>query len=381
MELNRKNLRALMALIAFSLFLYWIFNNLSQVGHVLSALLSLLSPFLLGFGFAFVMNIILRPLERLWDRLLRKCKRPWKKRLRRPVCLVLTTAILLGLISAVFLVLIPQLRTTFDSISAMVPQAVATMESWWHELSNFLSGFGAYLPDLQLNSEEIIKTVTDFFANQGSDMVNKTLGLTFSIFKVLFNIVMALIISLYVLGQKEQHGRSCRRAVRAVLKPERADRFLSVMSLVNRSFTNYVTGQVTEAFLLGFLCFIGMLIFNFPYALVISVVVGFTALIPIFGAWAGAAIGAFLIVFVNPMKALWFLIFLIVLQQLEGNLIYPKVVGKSVGLPGIWVLAAVTLGGGAFGILGMLLGVPICAVIYTLGNEFIIRRTKHIEKA
>ena len=160
------------------------------------------------------------------------------------------------------------------------------------------------------------------------------------------------------------------------MKPERADRTLEIISLVNRSFTNYVTGQVTEAIILGLPCFIGMLIFGFPYAPVISVVISFTALIPIFGAWMGAVIGAFLIVFVEPVKALWFLIFLIILQQVEGNVIYPKVVGKSVGLPGIWVLAAVTLGGGAFGILGMLLGVPIFAVIYTLGNEYISRRAK-----
>ena len=379
MELNRKNLRALMLLIVFTLLLYWSFTNLELLGSLLSSLVSLLSPFLLGFCVAFVLNIILRPMESLWNRLLRKCTRPWKKRLCRPVCLTLSTAIFLGLVSTVFLVLVPQIRSTVESISSMIPQSVDKLEQWWHELSAFLSDFGAYLPELQLNSDEIIKTITDFFTDQGSAMVNKTLDITFSIFKMFFNIILALIISLYVLGQKESHGRSCRRALRAILKPERADRALEFISLVNRSFTNYVTGQVTEAIILGLLCLTGMLIFGFPYAPVISVVISFTALIPIFGAWIGAIVGAFLIVFVDPMKALWFLVFLIVLQQVEGNLIYPKVVGKSVGLPGIWVLAAVTLVGGAFGILGMLLGVPICAVIYSLGNAFILRRTKHIK--
>ena len=376
MELNKKNLRALMALIAFSLILFWAFNNLGQVGALLSSLLGLLTPFLLGFCIAFVLNIILRPLESLWDRLLRKVSRPWKDRLRRPVCLFLSTALFLGLMSTVFLVLVPQLRSTVASISSMVPQSVDKAEQWWHELSVFLNRFGAYLPELQLNSDEIIKNLTDFFTDQGSAMVNKTLDITFSIFKLVFNIILAFIISIYVLGRKEAHGCSFRRTLRAIMKPERADRTLEIISLVNRSFTNYVTGQVTEAIILGLLCFIGMLIFGFPYAPVISVVISFTALIPIFGAWMGAVIGAFLIVFVEPVKALWFLIFLISLQQVEGNVIYPKVVGKSVGLPGIWVLAAVTLGGGAFGILGMLLGVPIFAVIYTLGNEYISRRAK-----
>ena len=173
-------------------------------------------------------------------------------------------------------------------------------------------------------------------------------------------------VSFYVLGQKEQHGRSCRRAIRAILKPRHADRFLSVVSLVDRSFTNYVTGQMTEAVILGCLCCVGMLIFRFPYAPVISVVVGFTALIPIFGAWVGGAVGAFLIVFVSPMKALWFLVFLVVLQQLENNLVYPRVVGKSIGLPAIWVLAGITVGGSLGGVLGMVCAVPVTSTLYEL---------------
>lgn len=376
MELNRKNVRWLMLLITFALVLAWGINNPAQVGGILDRLLGLVSPFLLGFCFAFVLNILLRPLERLWDHLWRRSKSPLKQRLQRPVCLLLSLVVLSGVVAAVFLVLIPQLRETILSISAMVPQSVEKVEQWWQELSAFLAHFGAYLPELNLDTEKIISTATDIITKYAGTMANKTLDITLSIVKVLFNTIMALIVSFYVLGQKEQHGRNCRRAIRAVMKPRHADRLLSVVSLVNRSFTNYVTGQMTEAVILGCLCCLGMLIFRFPYAPVISVVVGFTALIPIFGAWVGGAIGAFLIVFVSPMKALWFIVFLVILQQLENNLIYPKVVGKSVGLPGIWVLAAVTIGGGAFGILGMLLGVPTCAVIYTLGREFVSRRTQ-----
>lgn len=376
MELNRKNVRWLMLLITFALVLSWGINNPAQVGSIFGRLFGLISPFLLGFCFAFVLNILLRPLERLWNRLWRKSKSPLKHKLRRPVCLILSLILLFGVVAAVFLVLIPQLRETVLSISAMVPQSVEKMEQWWAGLADFLSRFGAYLPELNLNTEKIISTATDIIARYASTMANKTIDITLSIFKVLFNIIMALIISFYVLGQKELHGRNCRRAVRAAMKPAHADRFLSVVSLVDRSFSNYVTGQMTEAVILGCLCCLGMLIFRFPYATVISVVVGFTALIPIFGAWVGGAVGAFLIVFVSPMKAFWFIVFLVILQQLENNLIFPKVVGKSVGLPGIWVLAAVTIGGGLFGVLGMLLGVPTCAVIYTLGKEFVKRRTE-----
>ena len=371
MELNRKNVRRL---ITFALVLAWGINNPAQVGGIVGRLFGLIAPFLLGFCFAFVLNIILRPLERLWNRLWRKSKSPLKQKLRRPVCLIFSLLLLFGVVAAVFLVLVPQMRETILSISAMVPQSVEKTEQWWAELSAFLSRFGAYLPELNLDEEKIISTVTDFIARYASTMANKTIDITRSIFKVFFNIIMAL--SFYVLGQKELYGRNCRRAIRAVMKPAQADRFLDVVSLVDRSFNSYVTGQMTEAVILGCLCCVGMLIFRFPYAPVISVVIGFTALIPIFGAWVGGAVGAFLIVFVSPMKAIWFIVFLVILQQLENNLIYPKVVGKSVGLPGIWVLAAVTIGGGAFGILGMLLGVPTCAVIYTLGKEFVKRRTE-----
>ena len=150
---------------------------------------------------------------------------------------------------------------------------------------------------------------------------------------------------------------------------------MHILSLTNNAFSSFVTGQVTEAFILGTLCCLGMLILRLPYALPVSVIISFTSLIPIFGAWIGAATGAFLIVFVSPIKALTFLIFLLILQQVEGNLIYPRVVGKSVGLPGLWVLAAVTIGGGAFGVMGMLLGVPVCSVVYALVQDFIRSRS------
>ena len=188
---------------------------------------------------------------------------------------------------------------------------------------------------------------------------------------VLVVAVLALVFSLYLLAQKETLLAQSKRLLRRSLPQKAADRLLRLLSLSNNAFSSFVTGQVTEAFILGTLCCLGMLILRLPYALPVSVIIATLSLIPIFGAWIGAATGAFLIVFQSPIKALTFLIFLLILQQVEGNLIYPKVVGKSVGLPGLWVLAAVTLGGGAFGVLGMLLGVPVCSIVYSLVQEFI----------
>ena len=185
------------------------------------------------------------------------------------------------------------------------------------------------------------------------------------------NFLLALVFSLYLLAQKETLLAQSRRLLRRILPQKAADRLMRLLSLTNNAFSSFVTGQVTEAFILGTLCCIGMLILRLPYALPVSVIIASLSLIPIFGAWIGAATGAFLIVFQSPIKALTFLIFLLILQQVEGNLIYPKVVGKSVGLPGLWVLAAVTIGGGAFGVLGMLLGVPVCSVVYVLVQDYI----------
>ncbi|MGN1319588.1 MAG: AI-2E family transporter, partial [Acutalibacteraceae bacterium] len=170
--------------------------------------------------------------------------------------------------------------------------------------------------------------------------------------------------------------RQANKIVRALFKPDNAKKLIDFTAMTNDIFTKFVTGQLTEACIIGSLCFIGMLIFGMPYAGIISVLIGFTALIPIFGAFIGTGIGAFLILLENPLKAFWFVVFIIVLQQLEGNLIYPRVVGKSVGLPGIWVLTAVTIGGGLFGVLGMLFSVPVCSVLYVLFRKFVNKRVK-----
>ena len=165
-----------------------------------------------------------------------------------------------------------------------------------------------------------------------------------------------------------------------LLKPKRAQKFIKVTSLANNVFTKFITGQLTDACIIGVLCCIGMLIFGMPHAVVVSVLIGFTSLVPIFGPIIGAALGAFLILLEEPMSAIWFIVFIIVLQQIESNLIYPKVVGKSVGLPGIWVLSAVTVGGGLFGIVGMLFSVPVCSVLYVMFREYVNRKSKEYQQ-
>ena len=377
-ELNKKTMQRIMLLIAFAVLLFWGLYNISAIGSVLSGLLSLLSPLLIGICIAFVLNLMMTALERLWDRALVKWDSRWNRKLKRPVCLALTMVLFLGIIFAIIFILIPRLEEAGSTLAANIPNYVAQIQAWWANLSAFAADHGVTLPELSLNAENVRATITGFLQEKGDSVVNTTLNITTSIVGALVNFLLALVFSLYLLAQKETLLAQSRRLLRRILPQKAADRLLRLLALTNNAFSSFVTGQVTEAFILGTLCCIGMLILRLPYALPVSVIIASLSLIPIFGAWIGAATGAFLIVFQSPIKALTFLIFLLILQQVEGNLIYPKVVGKSVGLPGLWVLAAVTVGGGAFGVLGMLLGVPVCSVIYTLVQEFI--RSKPTEE-
>lgn len=373
MELNRANMKKLVALISFTLVLAWLLRNVTWVGTILKSLVRLFSPFILGLCIAFVLNLILVPLERGWTKLFRKSKGRKAEKLRRPICVVISVVLFLGAFSVFFFVLLPQLQTTFRGISGMLPDAMQKLQRWWKEVVEFFAGHGITLPMLDLEPGSLVKAASDFFTENGGYVFNKTVDLTISIASGLMNVMLGFVFSLYVLAQKEKLGSNAKKLLYTVIRKKFADRIMHLLTLTSDTFSRFVSGQVTEALILGTLCFIGMSILRLPYALVISVVICFTALIPIFGAWIGAFVGAFLIVFVDPVKALWFLIFLILLQQVEGNLIYPKVVGSSVGLPGIWVLVAVTVGGSAFGVTGMLFAVPVFSVIYTLVGELVRR--------
>lgn len=371
MELNKKNIKRILLLVACAIILYWGLNNLSTLGRLLGSFFSLFSPLLIGVGIAYVMNLLLKAIERLWDMALKKAPELWRVKLKRPICLTATMLLFLGIIFAIFFILIPRLEEAGSTLIANVPGYITQIQNWWESLVDFAAEHGVTLPELSMNVEDATKFISKILSSDSGNVVNTTIDITTSILGALVNILLALVFSVYMLAQKETLISQSRRLLLAALPRKAGQRTMHILKLTNNAFSSFVTGQVTEAFILGSLCCIGMLILRLPYALPVSVIISFTSLIPIFGAWIGAATGAFLIVFVSPIKALTFLIFLLILQQVEGNLIYPKVVGKSVGLPGLWVLAAVTIGGGIFGMLGMLLGVPICSVIYALVQDFI----------
>ncbi len=349
----------------------------NKITAVIGSFLTLISPFIIGFCAAYVVNLLLRPIERFWLWLWRKNKKQTVVlKIKRPLCLTLSFLIVLGVIFAIVFMVIPALKETIVSFAGKIPQYTKTVNGWYNKLVEFLAHYNFTLPEISFDTTKLTQLAKDVISNYGNSVLNTTVNITASIISAVVDIVLGLVFAVYLLAQKEKLGLQVRRAANAILKPNRAQKMVDIAALTNDIFTKFVTGQLTEACIIGVLCFFGMLIFRIPYAAIISVLVGFTALIPIFGAFIGTGIGAFLILLENPVKAFWFVVFIIVLQQLEGNLIYPRVVGKSVGLPGIWVLAAVTIGGGLFGVLGMLFGVPICSVLYVLFRQFVNNKNK-----
>lgn len=363
-KFTKKTFKIIAAVAALVILLYWGLNNTEKVSSLFGKIFAVTEPFILGFCIAFVINVLMRPLEKLWNLIFKKKKGKATEKLRRPVCLILSTVIMVGIVFALLFMIIPEFKNTFETIAKSVPQYITKIEGWLSTAIAFAEGHGFTLPEFSFNVEKIMSVLSG--AINSSGIVDKTLGLTGSIVSGVVNLVIAFAFSFYLLAQKEKLAAASKKTLYAFFKEEKINRFLGFIKLTDQIFTNFLTGQLTEAVIIGVLCFIGMLIFRMPYAAVISVLVGMTALIPVFGAFIGTGIGAFLILFVSPMKALWFVVFIVILQQLEGNLIYPKVVGKSVGLPGIWVLTAVTIGGNLLGVVGILISVPLCAVLYTL---------------
>ena len=365
MELSKKTVKRILLIITFTVLLIWAIYNHKLLFKYIGELYSLISPFVIGLCIAYVVNVIMRPIERLWMKLLSKCKGKWVEKMKRPICLLLSILLVIGIILAVIFIIRPELSDSVSSLVSMVPSYVSEVESWWEALALRLDKYGVELPQFSFDTDKFIQILKD----GGTAVLNTTLSATTSIVTAVINIVLALAFSIYVLAQKETLKRQSKKVLAKLMKPEKMQKLLDMLDLINRTFTNFITGQLTEAVIIGVLCFIGMSIFRMPYAPAISVLVGFTALIPVFGAFIGTAIGAFLILLVKPIQAVWFVVFIIVLQQFEGNLIYPKVVGKSVGLPGIWVLVAVTIGGNAMGVVGMLISVPLCSVLYVVARN------------
>lgn len=356
---NKTFLRNVLGIAAFCILLYWGLQNMDRVGGFLGTVVGLLMPFLLGAAMAFILNVPMRAIE---SHLPRKLERA-----HRGISLVLTLAAVFGVVMVVSLLVLPQLQSTVQTIAARMPAFWAQAQEWANELMIRYPELADWLSEAgNLNLRNVTQQVMDWLKNGGLTLVGNTVTAATGIISGFVNFFIALIFAIYLLFQKETLSRQGRMLLFAWTKPEHAEKVLEVARLANRTFSNFLSGQCLEACILGALFAVGMLLFRMPYVLLVSVLVAVTALIPVFGAFIGCFVGAFLILIQNPMQAVVFVILFLVIQQIEGNLIYPRVVGGSVGLPSVWVLTAVTLGGSMFGVVGMLVMIPLCSVLYSL---------------
>ncbi len=337
-------------------------------------ILSILLPFIIGGVIAFVLNI---PMKTIETRLFCKAKGKVGNSIKRPVSMVLALIFVVAIVAMVFVAVVPQLRITIKTLGAKIPP-------FWNEMVAWLQGILADYPELstylenletvEFNWEVIIGSVGGFLKNGVGNMFGFTLSVAGNIIGGVVNVLIALVFAIYILSQKESLQNQGIRIIDAYTKPDLNKWLRDVCGRLYTNFTNFICGQCLEAVVLGSLFIIFMTIFQFPYAVMIGTLIGFTSLIPIVGAFIGCGVGAFMILIDDPMQALWFVILFLVLQQIEGNLIYPKVVGNSVGLPSIWVLMSVTVGGSLFGVAGMLVFIPLMSTLYSLLRDDVNRR-------
>ena len=371
MEWNRQTVKSLLLVVCGGVAFYCGLQHLGVVAGAVVWLLGILSPFVLGGAIAFVLNVPMRAIERhLFP------NRRRLTRLRRPLALGLTLVALTGVLTLAFCVIGPGIKDAVMSIAAQVPDAFDRLYQRLLGLEQYLPQIKDLVGDLAIDWKSLSQKALSLVQSWGGSLISSGGGLMVGVVSGVSTFVIGLIFSFYILLQKEKLARQGRQVLYGLLPLKQADRALEVLRLAERTFSNFLSGQCVEACILGTLFVIAMTIFRMPYALLVGVLIALTALIPIVGAFIGCAVGALLIAISDPRQALVFIILFLVLQQIEGNLIYPHVVGSSVGLPSIWVLAAVTLGGKLMGIAGMLFFIPLCSVLYALFRQFVIRRLR-----
>ena len=375
MELNDSNIKKLRWLIVFTVAVVVIGVNYRRVFAVFMMIFGFISPFLLGGVMAFILNVPMRRIEKLL---------PMKEnnRLRRPIGLVLTLLFVVGLLLLVIFVVMPQLFETFMSLQNSIPVFLAGVKKGAEDLFAQNPEILDYINGIQIDWKSFSEDVIGFLSSGASTVLNSTITAAVSIVSGVTTFGIALVFAIYILLQKETLSAQMKKLMRAFLPDRITENILSVADLAYHTFSHFLTGQCLEAVILGTMFFVTLSVLRLPYALLVGVLIAFTALIPIFGAFIGCVIGAFLMLMVKPLDALLFVAVFFILQQIEGNLIYPHVVGNSVGLPSIWVLVAVTIGGSAMGIAGMLIFIPLCSVLYSLlrGTVYARLETKNQEQ-
>ena len=371
MKIDKSVLKKLFFLAAGCILFAWLVLDTARATAMFSTVWNLISPFVVGAGIAFVFNVPMRAIERQLADIRRAG-------FRRLLSIVLTILCLVLIIMFVFELLIPQIRLTVASLSQTIPVFIEGLAAKLMVMMQDHPELRAWLQEaLKLESLDwntILTETLGFLSNQMSTVMGGAVSVIGSVTGAIINMVVSIAFAIYCLSRKEILSRQGRRLLYSFLSENHADQVIRVLRLTNSTFSNFISGQCLEACILGCLFAVAMAIFKMPYISLVSVVIGVTALIPVVGAFVGCILGAFFILVNNPIQALTFVIMFLIIQQLENNLIYPRVVGTSIGLPGMWVLVAVSVGGDLMGVGGMLLMIPVTSVIYALLREFTDKR-------
>jgi predicted PurR-regulated permease PerM len=375
MDLSKMSIKKIRELIVFTALLVVALWKFDVVLGVLKTIWDIIFPFVLGGAIAFLTNV---PMSFLEKKIFENVKKKNKivRKLKRPISLILTIVLVVGVIALVMFGVIPQLTRTMGTLVTSINDFIPQMQSWIGEFFHNNQEIMNLVDQIEFDPDQAIKWGISLLGNGAGNMMNTTMSAVGSIVSGVATFFIAFSFACYILFQKEKLHIQIRKVFFAFLPRQKADTFLKVCSLTYRTFANFLAGQCLEAVILGSMFVVTLSILRMPYALLIGILIAFTALIPIFGAFIGCAVGSFLIFMVNPQQAILFVIVFLVLQQIEGNLIYPHVVGESVGLPSIWVLAAVTIGGNLMGIVGMLIFIPTVSVFYTIFREYVYLRLK-----
>lgn len=367
MELNKENMKKIMLLILYTIVILSLAFHIEYAAKFLKTGLQLLFPFLVGTAIAFILNVPMRFIEtKVLGGLLGMKE---KSRLKRPISLLLAILFVLVIVAVVSLVVVPELTGTLIGLKRLVPAFFENLQIQSERVFAQYPEIVDYINSIEVDWKALMEEVAAFITVGAGSILSSTVTAAVSIASGLATLSISFIFSLYILLQKETLARQFKRLFYAYFPEKTVDRGLTVLRMTERIFSKFFTGQCAEAVILGTMFFVTLTVLRMPFALLIGVLIAFTALIPIFGAFIGCAVGIFLMLMVSPVQAFWFTIIFFVLQQIEGNLIYPHVVGGSVGLPSIWVLAAVSLGGSMMGIVGMLVFIPLCSVGYALLKE------------
>ena len=381
MDLSNLSIKKIRELIVFTALLVVALWKFDVVLDVLKTIGQIIFPFILGGAIVFVLNV---PMSFLEKKIFENVKKENKtaRKLARPVSLLLTIVLVVGVIALVMIGVIPQLTKTMGSLMINITDFIPQIKIWIRDFFHDNREIMKLVDQVQFKPDQAIRWGISLLGNGAGNMMNTTVSAVGSVVSGLATFFIAFSFACYVLFQKEKLHVQIRKVLFAFFSRQKADAFLKVCSLTYRTFANFLTGQCLEAVILGCMFVVTLSILRMPYALLIGVLIAFTALIPIFGAFIGCAVGSFLILMVSPKQAIIFIIVFLVLQQIEGNLIYPHVVGESVGLPSIWVLAAVTIGGNLMGIVGMLVFIPLLSVVYTIFRKVVYQRLKkqHIKQ-